>query len=56
MKLTRRGEIILGISLGINALLILGLILWGIDHLNWVGDHYCFKSMLECYFPESGAK
>ena len=54
MKLNKRGEIILGISLGINALLLLGLLFWGLDHFNWVGDHYCFKSMVECYFPESG--
>ena len=40
----------------INALILLGLILWGLDHLNWVGDHYCFKSSLECYFPEGGSK
>jgi hypothetical protein len=24
-------------------------LLAGIDHLNWVGDHYCFKSSIECY-------
>lgn len=54
MKLNRRGEIVLAVSLGINALLVIGLLMWGLDHLNWVGDHYCFKSSLECYFPESG--
>jgi hypothetical protein len=27
-----------------------------LDHLNWVGDHYCFKSSLECFFPEGGNK
>jgi hypothetical protein len=21
----------------------------GIDHLNWVGDHYCFHTMTKCY-------
>ena len=54
MKLNKRGEIVLAVSLAINALILLGLIMWGLDHLNWVGDHYCFESSLECYFPESG--
>jgi hypothetical protein len=54
MKLNKRGEIVLAVSLGINALIVAGLLLWGIDHLNWVGDGYCFKSSLECYFPEEG--
>lgn len=54
MKLNKRGEILFAVSLGINALIILGLIMWGLDHLNWVGDRYCFESSLECYFPESG--
>jgi len=54
MKLNKRGEIVLAVSLGINALILLGLIMWGLDHLNWVGDHYCFKSSIECYFPEEG--
>jgi hypothetical protein len=56
MKLNKRGEILFAVSLGINALLLLGLILWGLDHVNWVGDRYCFESSLECYFPESGGK
>jgi len=56
MKLNKRGEILFAVSLGINALLLLGLILWGLDHVNWVGDRYCFKSSLECYFPESGGE
>lgn len=50
MKLTKRGEIVLGISLLINGAILIGLLMWGLDHLNWVGDHYCFKSSLECYF------
>jgi hypothetical protein len=35
-----------------------GLVLatMGIDHINWVGDHYCFKSSIECFFPEGGNK
>jgi hypothetical protein len=31
---------------------MLALIMWGANHLNWMGDHYCFKTMTECYFPE----
>ena len=54
MKLTKRGEIVLTISLLINGAILIGLLMWGLDHLNWVGDHYCFKSSLECYFPEEG--
>ena len=53
MKLNRRGEIVLAVSLGLNALVLIALALWGLDHLNWVGDHYCFKSSLECYFGSS---
>jgi hypothetical protein len=54
MKLNRRGEIVLAVSLGINALILLALAMFALDHLNWVGDGYCFKSSLECYFPEEG--
>lgn len=54
MKLNKRGEIVLAVSLGINSLLVLALLSWGLDHVNWVGDGYCFKSSLECYFPEEG--
>jgi hypothetical protein len=25
-------------------------IMFGVDHLNWMGDHYCFHSMMQCYF------
>jgi hypothetical protein len=28
------------------------LIMIGVNHLNWMGDHYCFKTMVECHFPE----
>jgi hypothetical protein len=31
---------------------LLVAIFWGVNHLNWMGDHYCFKTMVECYFPE----
>jgi uncharacterized membrane protein len=37
------------------AVVAVGFALYGamfaLDHLNWVGDGYCFKSSLECYFP-----
>ena len=54
MKLNKRGEITLAVSLGLNALVLIALVLWGLDHLNWVGDRYCFKSSIECYFPTEG--
>ena len=31
---------------------MLWAVLFAVDHLNWMGDHYCFDSMIECYFPE----
>lgn len=31
---------------------LLWAVLFAVDHLNWMGDHYCFKSSIECYFPE----
>lgn len=52
MKLNRRGEIVLAVSLAINALLILGAIYWVMGHVWWVGDGYCWGSMTECYFPK----
>lgn len=27
-------------------------IMFGVNHINWMGDHYCFKSMTECYFGD----
>ena len=56
MKLTKRGEKVLAVSLALNALVILALAFVLMDHVNWVGDRYCFKSSLECYFPEGGSK
>lgn len=50
MKLNKRGEIVFGLSLLINAALLIVGAYWLLDHLNWMGDHYCFHSMLECYF------
>jgi hypothetical protein len=38
----------------VSAVALLALATIGLDHLNWVGDGYCFKSSLECYFPEGG--
>ena len=48
MKLTRRGELVFS-----ALLLMAGLaIAWGfwevMGHLWWVGDGYCWGSMLEC--------
>jgi len=54
MKLNKRGEILFAVSLALNALVLIVLATIALDHLNWMGDHYCFKSSLECYFPESG--
>lgn len=36
------------------AVAVLALASIGLDHFNWVGDGYCFKSSMECYFPEGG--
>ena len=38
---------IAGYTLG--ALALVWVFTVGIDHLNWVGDHWCFKSSLQCY-------
>jgi hypothetical protein len=44
MKLTRRGKIVVGIAVA--------LALWGLlevsAHLWWVGNGWCWGSMLEC--------
>lgn len=45
MKLTTRGKVVLAFGL---VLLTIGLF-FAVDHLNWMGDHYCFKSMTQCY-------
>ena len=47
MKLTQRGKVVLLIT----ALLGLVLMFYAVDHLNWMGDHWCLKSLLECDFP-----
>jgi len=31
------------------SLLFIG-ITYLVDHINWVGDHYCFHSSIQCYF------
>jgi hypothetical protein len=31
---------------------VFAAIMWAANHINWMGDHYCFKSMTECYFGE----
>jgi hypothetical protein len=46
MKLTKRGK-------RVRAVLILAAIVggyWVLNHIWWVGDHYCFGEMIECYF------
>jgi len=49
MKLTRSGEIVFMISLAVTALVAIAGMMWLVDHINWVGDHYCFHSSLVCY-------
>jgi heme/copper-type cytochrome/quinol oxidase subunit 4 len=56
MKLNRRGEIVFAISLIVTVVITLIGFMWVVDHINWVGDHYCFKSSIECYFPTEGNK
>jgi hypothetical protein len=46
MKLTKRGK-------RVRAVLILAAVVggyWLLNHIWWVGDHYCFGDMVECYF------
>jgi hypothetical protein len=50
MKLNKKGEVVFAISLSISVIAALAGAMWLLDHINWVGDHYCFKSSLECYF------
>ena len=52
MKLTRRGEIVFGILLAIAGVIAIMGLWWVVDHLNWMGDHYCLKTSMECYFPD----
>lgn len=54
MVLTRRGEIVFAISLLVTALVAFAGLMFIVDHINWVGDHYCFHSMTECYFGKAG--
>jgi hypothetical protein len=49
MKLTHRGQIVFGISLLVTGLVAFAGLVWIADHINWVGDHYCFHSSLQCY-------
>ena len=46
MKLTTRGKVVLGAF----ALLALYGLVVGVDHINWMGDHWCFKTSIQCYF------
>jgi hypothetical protein len=52
MKLTKRGKRVRAVAI------ILGIVFiyWIISNLWWVGDGYCWGSIIECHFPEEGAK
>jgi hypothetical protein len=50
MKLTHRGQIVFAISLTFTVLATLYGLAWIMDHINWVGDHYCFHDSITCYF------
>jgi hypothetical protein len=45
MRLTTRGKVVAGVF----GLLLLVGIFFLVDHINWMGDHYCFKTMVQCY-------
>jgi hypothetical protein len=45
MRLTTRGKVVAGVF---GLLLLVGLFVLS-DHINWMGDHYCFKTMVQCY-------
>ena len=42
---TTRGKVVLAFGL----VSLTAIIFIGVDHINWMGDHYCFKSMVQCY-------
>ncbi len=48
MKLTKRGKRVRAV------VILLGIIAiyYVMNHIWWVGDHYCWGSMVECYFGE----
>lgn len=46
MKLTKRGKRVRAIAILIA---IIGGY-WVLNHIWWVGDHYCFGEMTKCYF------
>lgn len=50
MLLTKRGQVVFVISVAINLALLFAGLVWVMDHINWMGDHYCFHSSIECYF------
>jgi hypothetical protein len=46
MKLTKRGKRVRAVAILLGALAI-----WQISgNVWWVGDHYCWGEMTECYF------
>ena len=46
MKLTKRGKVVLGVSLALLFILIQVVL----AHTYWVGDHYCWGSFNSCYY------
>lgn len=49
MKTKRYYQVRLGVRVAFWLSLAAG-IMYITNHVNWMGDHYCFKSMNECYF------
>lgn len=48
MKLTRRGELVFGALLLVAGVALTWAVYEIIGHLWWVGDGYCWGSMVEC--------
>jgi len=46
MRLTKRGKIALTLAIVAG---VVGL-LWLVDHVNWMGNHWCFHSLIVCEF------
>ena len=52
MKLTKRGKRVRAVAIILGILFIL----WVVSNLWWVGNGYCWGSIIECNFPELGGK
>jgi len=48
MRVTSRGKIVFTTMAIIAVLAIYYLV----SHINWVGDHYCWGTITQCYFGE----